>query len=492
MKAMKKMMMEMITMKSKEPLNIISEWCMKGVLTPFSTPSHELFCEVEYNKCRKAYSLYSKSFRWAVRMLFKESENEALPSGELDSIVEELELRAFQNPTDKNLVQRVYGKGRKLIYDLGAGKSVKVYQGVAKIIRTPKRTFWQSQAFKEQVLPNLDVDPTELPALLGEIFTIKDEKELLLITLYIVACFTGALINVPILLLSGEKGSAKSTTLKRIEQIVDPKVMGLGGAPRTLENLELRMHNSYFLTLDNLSRISQNVSDTLCRGCTGGSVTKRQLYSDKEEIIMDLKCIIAINGVSVVAKESDLIDRCIIYKLSRIPKEGMRTERELNREFEKLLPDILGCCFQLVAIALADKKPVKVKEKIRLSDFFDMAIKIGRALSYDDREIADILWENQRKVNAQTLEESLVAQCLLLLMEEYEEYKESMTTLLGDLRDVAECNHIHPSQMPKQPNQLSRQLNQVKENLAQEHGLYYQIRNVGPFKEIHIFRQKGV
>lgn len=474
--------------KADNWLDIVEHWCCQGWLTPLSTKSKQMFCDVRTDSVQDIFLLDSQAFRRTLRLLFKQLEGITISLGEVGIIIDDLEIRALQYQLDRDFSNRVYGKGRKLLYELGNGKTVKMVKGMAKVIRTPKLTFYHNQTFANQVLPNLDADPTELPALLGTALNLKEERQVLSMTLHIVASFMGPLIKVPIYLLSGEKGSAKSTALRRIEQIVDPKVMGLGGAPRSLEALELRMHNSYFLTMDNLSRISLNVSDTLCRGCTGGSVTKRMLYSDTEEVIMDLKCIIAMNGVSVVAKESDLMDRCILYKFSRIPKEEMRTEHELDKEFEKILPDILGCCFQLVATALADKKPVKVKEKTRLCDFFDIAIKIGRALSYDDQEIAEILWANQKEVNSHTLGESTVAQCVLELMEEYEEYTASISTLLGDIKEVAERNNIQYSQLPKQPNQLSRQLNQVKENLAQAYGLCYDIRNVGAFKEIHIYR----
>jgi hypothetical protein len=468
-------------------LDVVENWCQEGFLTPLATKSRRLFCDVRTDSIQDIFPLESQSFQRVIRLLFKQLEDITLSLSEMASIMNELEIRAVQNPLDTDFSKRVYGKGRKLLYELGNGKTVKMYKGVAKVIRTPRLTFYHNKTFANQVLPNLNADPTELPALLGTVLNLKGERQVLSMTLHIVASFMGPLINVPIYLLSGEKGSAKSTALRRIEQIIDPKIIGLGGAPRSLEALELRMHNSYFLTMDNLSRISVNVSDTLCRGCTGGSVTKRMLYSNTEEVVMDLKCIIAINGVSVVVKESDLMDRCILYKFSRISKEEMRTERELDKEFEKVLPDILGCCFQLAATALADKKPVKVKEKTRLCDFFDTAIKIGRALSYDDQETAEILWANQNEVNSHTLGESIVAQCVLELMEECEEYKASISALLGDLKEIAERNNIHYSQLPKQPNQLSRQLNQVKENLAQAYGLYYDIRNVGAFKEIHIY-----
>lgn len=476
-----------MAMNKEKSLDYVNLLVKNGTLVPFRTTSYEFFCEVSNDEGREIYSIYSKSLQLAIKTILKEKYNVTVSTKSFLKISEKLEEIAFQNTITYKLSQRVYGNSQKLIYDLGGGKSVKMQNGIVKLIKTPRLRFLHHSTFQCQVQPNLDVNPTELPSLLGKVFHLKDEKEILLMTVYVVSCFAGAIINIPILLLSGEKGSSKSTVLRRLEKIIDPKTIDLGGAPRSLDILELRMNNNYFLTLDNMSKISWNISDCLCRGCTGGSATRRRLYCDTEEIVLDLRCIIAINGVSVVAKESDLIDRCLIFKLSRIPKDEIRTEQELEQEFKNLLPDILGCCFKLIAEALNDKEPIMVKEKIRLCDFFDMAIKIGRALGYDDSVISSILWDNQKNVNGLTINESVVAQCVIALMNEYTEYKASVSELLGDLKIIAENNHIHPSQMPKQPNQLSKQLNLIKENLAQEYGIIvHDTKNVGPFKEIYI------
>lgn len=80
------------------------------------------------------------------------------------------------------------------------------------------------------------------------------------------------------------------------------KVSDLCGMPKGADGLELRLSNSYFVALDNLSSISRNVSDTIARAVTGGSVTKRALYHNTKEIVLDIKALVAINGVSLVAK----------------------------------------------------------------------------------------------------------------------------------------------------------------------------------------------
>ena len=93
--------------------------------------------------------------------------------------------------------------------------------------------------------------------------------------------------------------------------------------------MKLRLSNTYFVTLDNLSNIRRNVSDTIARAVTGGSVTKRALYHNTKEIVIDIKALVAMNGVSLIAKESDLLDRSLILELDRISSKEIKGEEEL-------------------------------------------------------------------------------------------------------------------------------------------------------------------
>lgn len=58
---------------------------------------------------------------------------------------------------------------------------------------------------------------------------------------------------------------------------------------------------------------------------------------------------------------------------------------------------ILGCCFKLLATALNDEEPVTVS-KTRMADAFDLMVRIGRALGYEDDTISQLLWDNQSKI----------------------------------------------------------------------------------------------
>ncbi len=322
-------------------------------------------------------------------------------------------------------------------------------------------------------------------------FNLSSDREVKLLTLYLVTSLWGLRINHPILVLTGEKGSSKSSSFKKLEELIDPKSSELGsGIPRGSDGLEVRLYNGYFVTFDNLSSLSRKISDILAVAVTGGSFSKRALYRNADEIVLDLKAVVAVNGVSLVAKESDLLDRSVILTLRRITPDKVLTEEELWAEFEKDRPKMLGACFNVLAAALNDTEEVRIRNKIRMADFHVACVKVGRVLGIPEEEVSDILWENQKNINQRTLDEDVVALCVIELMQGRKEYVNSMSGLLIDLLDVADSNGMPSTVIPKTANHLRSRLDKTKSNLQSEYGITYHVKNIGTFKEITIKKSK--
>lgn len=488
--------MNMTTKKRTKTTQLpsVNQLMEDGILIPFSTPAGGYFCNLRQDGGNiKTFSINSKEFVLALKHYYKMNYQAMLTGVHIDEAIDILEISAYENRLPYDLANRVFCcEGGDIYYDLNADESIIVWihDGVCELAETPDMTFWRQKTYQNQADPDFTADPLQLPELIAKHVNLADEKDVLMLCIYLVTCFAGMQVNHPILICYGQKGASKSTTMRRIERIVDPKVTDLCSIPKSTESLEIRLFNTYLLTLDNVSYLKRDVSDILARAVTGGTVTKRKLYENTEEVVMNIHSIVVINGISLVAKESDLLDRSILLNLERLDERRIRTEAELDKAFERDLPAILGCCFQLVATACNDKRPVKTGKKTRMADFFDLAIKVGRALGKTDRDIADILWKNQKKINRETLSENVVAQCLLEIMDGKKSYCNSVAGLLGDIKSVAESSNISAMLLPKQPNVLSRRLNEIKSNLEQEYRISYDIVNIGECKEIRIQKKK--
>lgn len=464
----------------------------EGVLTPFSTPDGGYWLTVDNGGFQHTYRLAeSNEVIMVLKSIFKQRTDEA-PSTKLClEYMEELQLYAYEHKTTSNLAHRIICKDNCIYYDLDTAKgtAIKISIEGYEDIKTPSKTFIQNSTYAPQVKPDEETEAEDLPELVAKHFNLKGEDNIFLFSIYLVSAFVSPLINVPILILNGEKGSSKSTVLRRIEQIVDPKTIDLTGAPKSDADLEVRLNNNFFITLDNLSFLSKKTSDLLARSVTGGSASRRQLYTDSNEITLNLRCLVALNGIGMIAREADLLDRALLFKLERLGENEVKTEKELRESFEEDLPKFLGAIFLCVSNVLADENEVRVQKKTRMADFFDMAVRIGRVFGLEDEETSRLLWKNHEEVNRQTLSENLVAQCLEEMMSNRKEYTGSVTQLLGKLCEIAEENNIKPSLLPGQPNVLSRRLNELKSNLETV-GIYFEIKNVGSFRQIHIWKKE--
>lgn len=468
--------------------NTIKELIEQNKCSAFRTSNGQYYFRMNEEERTTMFALSSKELRLFLKSFFLQKYDEMPNDGQISDIISYLEAIAYRNLIDHKSYKRIYNDGKKYMYDLNKDKStvISISKGRCKLVKISSNYFMRTSMFVNQVEPDFSVNPECLPELVEKHFHFPSDNETILFSIYLVTCFWGLNINHPILAIYGQKGASKSTTLRRLEQIVDPKCIDLCGMPKNADDLALRLSNSYMAVFDNLPTLRRNTSDNLARAVTGGTFTKRALYENTAEIALDIHSVIAINGVDLSVKESDLLDRALLLELRRLKPEELRTEQELKEAFEEDLPQILGCCFQLLAKAMYDDEPIQITQKTRMVDFFEAAIRVGRALGYEDDDISYLLWNNQSNINKEVLDNNLVAQCIIELMKNRKSYKCSMTELLGDIQDIAVANNVNISMLPKLPNQLSRRLNSIKSNLSQECGIDYTIVNVGTFKEIRI------
>src|SRR3989344_8457482 len=103
---------------------------------------------------------------------------------------------------------------------------------------------------------------------------------------------------------------------------------------------------------DNVSHLSDHISDALCKAVTGDGFSKRELYSDEDDIIFSFRRCLGINGINIAARNPDLLERSILFELERVSPERRKQEHEILGEFEKERPRIVGSIFDAVVKAM--------------------------------------------------------------------------------------------------------------------------------------------
>ena len=188
----------------------------------------------------------------------------------------------------------------------------------------------------------------------------------------IVAWILAALRNkgpYPVIVLSGEQGSAKSSFSAILRALLDPNAAPLRALPREDRDLFIAATNGHVLTFDNVSGLPAWISDTLCRLATGGGFAVRQLYTDQDEVLFDATRPVVLNGIEDIVTRPDLADRGLFLTLEPIPEERRRPEKALWAAFNHARPQILGALLDAVSQGLSRLPETQLDKLPRMADF---------------------------------------------------------------------------------------------------------------------------
>lgn len=187
------------------------------------------------------------------------------------------------------------------------------------------------------------------------------------------------------LALAGEQGSAKTTATRLLRGIIDPNDAGVRKEPKDERDLVLAARNGLIVTLDNASRLSDDLSDGLCRLSTGAAISTRKLYTDDEEAFLVAKRPAILNGIIEIVTRGDLSDRTITIELQPIAEAQRRTEADMDAEYDALRPSILGGLLDAASAALRNWGTTRLDRSPRMADFARWVEAAAPALGWKPR-----------------------------------------------------------------------------------------------------------
>ena len=453
----------------------------------------EKYVAVPWSTHTEIMPMDGQRFKLRLTQDFYKDQGEAPQSDAVNRALDVLRAQALFDGETKKLQPRMARQNSDYYYDLGdpIWKAVKVNEEGCSISPTPPILFVRSKNTAEQVTPDFSSSPEQLTELVQKHFRWKDETDVRLFTAYLVSCFLPQIPH-PVLVVYGEKGSAKSTTMRMVKKIVDPAKQELLAMPTHRQELAITLTNNYLPCFDNLESLSAEKSNILCMAATGGAFTARTLYTNSEETILSFKRPVALNGINVVATRADLLDRSIVLELTRVPHEARKPESALWEEFEEDLPKILGSIFNTISQAIKIQKDLTLAEVGRMADFTYWGYAIAEVVGIGGEKFIAAYLGNQAKANEEALAGHPVGTAILGLMSNKTKWSGSVTELLKELEFIAARDHINTKvkTWAKDPNVLSRRLNEVKSNL-EELGIFYDIRNTGTYKKISLEKKEN-
>lgn len=299
---------------------------------------------------------------------------------------------------------------------------------------------------------------------LRDLLNLLDDDQFMLIMAWLVAALRPR-GPFPILDLSGEQGSAKSTTARLLRRLIDPNKAPLRTEPREERDLAIAASNGLVVAYDNLSYIPPWFSDALCRLSTGGGFGTRTLYENDEETLFDYMRPSVFTAIVEAAVRGDLLDRTLTVNLP--PVATRRTETDLEAAFLNIWPATLGALLDAVSTALRNLQTTKLDKLPRMADFALWVEAAAPAFGWERGAFLAAYERNREAANDIAMEASPLAAVLRVFIEGQPlgTWEGTASTLLNLLNMRAEAGVTSQRGWPKAPHILSGQLKRLAPNL---------------------------
>jgi hypothetical protein len=402
--------------------------------------------------------------RWMVRQMYV-AEDRVPGSEAITGALNLIEALAVYEGDQHQLRNRVAANNGDYWYDLTDEKSraIRINSEGWEIVDNPPILFSRYDHHAPQVEPIPGGDIQRL----FDFLPISDEDTRLLLLSWLVSCLVPDIPH-PIPVFHGPQGSGKSSTCRILRRLIDPSSLETLSFPRDHNELVQKLAHHYVALFDNIDTLQPWQSDMLCRACTGEGFSKRQLFSDDDDIIYSFRRCVGLNGINITATRADLLDRSILIPLERISSTQRREEDELEAAFVAARPHILGGIFDVFSRAILIRPSVKLASKPRMADFARWGWAIAQALGFEPVDFQRAYSANIEEQNAEVLVGHPVAAAVRILMKGASQWEGEPGQLLEKLEGVADEAKIDRKDRlwPKGSNWLTRRLKEVKPNLA--------------------------
>lgn len=313
-------------------------------------------------------------------------------------------------------------------------------------------------------IKNKHMYPVQLPKRNGDIFLIKKylniqgDEDLIIVLSFCISVLFG-LNAYPILLVQGPQGSAKSTFTKFLKMLVDPAHPLLRTLPSEDETMLIAGISNALLCFDNLSGVTDKMSDILCRVSTGGSLTKRKLYTNLDEEVVEICRPVVLNSIDDIVERPDLADRSITLKLQKISDENRSSSEQLQKEFEEMIPYFWGCLLDGISYGLREVNQVKLKTATRMYDFCKISCACLPAFGFSQSQVLETLIENRNNLSVEMVHSIDLGGLIVELMSHEENWVGTISELGTRLSVLKPENERIP--ILKSKSALSKELNRI-------------------------------
>jgi hypothetical protein len=399
----------------------------------FHAPDGTGFADLNINGHRETWGIRAKGFRrWLARRFFEATQG--APSSEaLQSALNVIEAKAHFDAPEHVVHVRVGGLDGKLYLDLAdhTWRAVEIDTTGWRVIGNPPVRFRRAAGMQPLPVPVAGGSIEALRSFLN----VQSDNDFVLVVAWALACLRNR-GPYPVIALSGEQGSAKSTFSAILRALLDPNTAPLRALPREDRDLFIAASNGHVMAYDNVSGLPGWISDTLCRLATGGGFAVRQLYTDQDEVLFDAARPVILNGIEEIVTRPDLADRAVFLTLQPIPEEHRRPEQELWAAFDAERPRILGVLLDAMVVGLKRLPETRLEKLPRMADFVLWATACETAL-WPASTFWSAYCDNRDEAVEGVIDADPIATAVRAVMATRTVWTGTASDLLGALSDVA-------------------------------------------------------
>lgn len=459
----------------------------------FRGKNHDYFARVKNNAGCQDFLIDSIDFERELRIYLRNVTGlPIIVSGAISEILTYLKDEAYQQDESPMVSRAYYDEDKKVVnYDLCNGKEI-IEITATSITKKPKPLgmFRHNLTDKEQV-DYVPTPATELPKLLAEISNVRGD-DLIILASFLCVCFLGNCFPTPIMLITGPQGTSKSTLTEYIQSIVHPQKTSALSLAAKIQDIAIALSTRLLTCFDNASGVKAEVADTLCQAVTKGCFQTRELYTTADERLIEYVSIIVINGIDIISRRTDLMERCLMLEMTPIDFTKRITKKQIDKKFNENLPKILGAIFDAIQQVLA-MEDIELTTLSRMADFEEWAVKFALTMNCTAERYQLALQNNHKRlIDSVSFGNPVVFAVVELMRYKTElkmEFQEFYAECHNILKQKATPNEV--AMFPKSPAALSRALGGMNENLI-AFGITFRSENIGPNKEAQLTNNGSV
>ena len=428
----------------------------------FHSPDGAAYVDLHINGHRQTWPVRGSAFQDHVRCVTFMQTGSALTSAALRNIVEEHEAEARYHGPEREVHLRVARHGGRAYLDLADDqwRVVEVCSDGWRVLNEAPVRFRREPGMLALPVPQRGGTIEEL----AELLNVRNGDDVILIVMWLLAALRGV-GPFPVLAVSGEQGSAKSTLVRMLRSLIDPNVAPLRSLSTTERDLFVSADVSFLQAFDNVSGINPRISDALCRLATGGAFASRQFFKNRGEVAISAMRPTILNGISNVIRRADFADRSIQVALPSIAEKGRRSEGQMMAAFNAARPRILGVLLDAVSRGLRELPGVEPTELGRMADF-DMWGRACEPALWPAGSFRRAYTANRNEAVENSLEADAVAATIRDVAAAHGEWKGTATELLDLLaRHADQAVRRADRDWPQTPEALRHRLDRASPSL---------------------------